>query len=49
MLLILIFFIFLYVKQIGVITPYEGQRAYIVNYMSRNGALRQQLYKEIEV
>ncbi|GMH09266.1 hypothetical protein Nepgr_011107 [Nepenthes gracilis] len=35
--------------QIGVITPYEGQRAYIVNYMSRNGALRQQLYKEIEI
>ncbi|CAA2963099.1 regulator of nonsense transcripts 1 homolog isoform X2 [Olea europaea subsp. europaea] len=35
-------------SQIGVITPYEGQRAYIVNYMSRNGALRQQLYKEIE-
>jgi len=41
--------LFLYVEQIGVITPYEGQRAYIVNYMSRNGALRQQLYKEIEV
>jgi superfamily I DNA and/or RNA helicase len=40
---------FLCVEQIGVITPYEGQRAYIVNYMSRNGALRQQLYKEIEV
>ncbi|XP_075655939.1 regulator of nonsense transcripts 1 homolog [Castanea sativa] len=39
---------FFYV-QIGVITPYEGQRAYIVNYMSRNGALRQQVYKEIEV
>lgn len=37
------------ISQIGVITPYEGQRAYIVNYMSRNGALRQQLYKEIEV
>uniref|UniRef100_A0A0D6QVX1 Uncharacterized protein n=1 Tax=Araucaria cunninghamii TaxID=56994 RepID=A0A0D6QVX1_ARACU len=35
--------------QIGVITPYEGQRAYIVNHMARNGALRQQLYKEIEV
>lgn len=31
------------------ITPYEGQRAYIVNYMARNGSLRQQLYKEIEV
>jgi regulator of nonsense transcripts 1 len=37
------------IMKIGVITPYEGQRAYIVNYMSRNGALRQQLYKEIEV
>lgn len=37
------------ILQIGVITPYEGQRAYIVNYMSRNGSLRQQLYKEIEV
>ncbi|KAL8532805.1 hypothetical protein ACS0TY_009130 [Phlomoides rotata] len=36
-------------SQIGVITPYEGQRAYIVNYMSRNGALLQQLYKEIEL
>ncbi|MBA0801115.1 hypothetical protein Gohar_011500, partial [Gossypium harknessii] len=36
-------------SQIGVITLYDGQRAYIVNYMSRNGALRQQLYKEIEV
>ncbi|KAL6176708.1 hypothetical protein ACLB2K_053341 [Fragaria x ananassa] len=36
-------------SQIGVITPYEGQRAYIVNYMWRNGSLRQQLYKEIEV
>lgn len=35
--------------QIGVITPYEGQRAFIVNNMARNGSLRQQLYKEIEV
>jgi len=35
--------------QIGVITPYEGQRAYLVNYMQRNGSLRAQLYKEIEV
>ncbi|KAL7608741.1 hypothetical protein Lser_V15G11848 [Lactuca serriola] len=26
-------------SQIGVITPYEGQHVYIVNYMSRNGAL----------
>jgi regulator of nonsense transcripts 1 len=30
--------------QIGVITPYEGQRAYVVNYMQRNGSLRPQLY-----
>lgn len=36
-------------SQIGVITPYEGQRAYIVNYMQRSGSLRPQLYKEIEV
>ncbi|XP_024518735.1 regulator of nonsense transcripts 1 homolog [Selaginella moellendorffii] len=36
-------------SQIGVITPYEGQRAYIVSHMARNGNLRQQLYKEIEV
>lgn len=35
--------------QIGVVTPYEGQRAYIVNYMQRNGAMRAQLYKEVEV
>lgn len=36
-------------EQIGVITPYEGQRAYLVAYMQRNGALRQQLYADIEV
>ena len=36
-------------EQIGVITPYEGQRAYIVTHMQRNGALPQRLYAEIEV
>ena len=36
-------------QQIGGITPYEGQRAYIVNYMMRNGPLRKQLYTDIEV
>ncbi|KAJ0395504.1 hypothetical protein ATCC90586_001265 [Pythium insidiosum] len=36
-------------SQIGVITPYEGQRAYVVNYMQRNGAMRAQLYKDVEV
>jgi hypothetical protein len=42
-------FLVFMIGQIGVITPYEGQRAYIVNNMARNGSLRQQLYKEIEV
>ena len=35
--------------QIGVITPYEGQRAFIMSHMVRNGSLRSELYKEIEV
>ena len=35
--------------QIGVITPYEGQRAYSVAYMQRNGTLHKELYKDIEV
>lgn len=36
-------------NQIGIITPYEGQRSYIVNYMQTSGSLRKDLYKEIEV
>ena len=35
--------------QIGIITPYEGQRAYIVNAMLRSGPLKQQAYADIEV
>lgn len=35
--------------QIGVITPYEGQRAFVVSLMARVGPLKQQLYKDIEV
>ena len=35
--------------QIGVITPYEGQRAHILTAMARNGTLRQELYNKIEV
>ena len=35
--------------QIGVVTPYEGQRSYIVNFMQYNGSLKKDLYKEIEV
>jgi regulator of nonsense transcripts 1 len=35
--------------QIGVITPYEGQRAHVVSLMNRNGTLAQNLYGEVEV
>ena len=35
--------------QIGVVTPYEGQRAYVTQHMTRVGILHPQLYKEIEV
>lgn len=36
-------------SQIGVITPYEGQRSYIVTYMQLHGSLKKDLYKEVEV
>lgn len=35
--------------QIGVITPYEGQRAFVVLHMQRSGSLRSDLYHDIEV
>ena len=35
--------------QIGVVTPYEGQRAFLVTYMQRNGPLRSELYRDIEI
>ena len=35
--------------QIGVITPYEGQRAYIVQYMQFNKEMSQKLYEQLEV
>ena len=35
-------------EQIGVITPYEGQRAYLVNYMRRIGTMPQHVYEEID-
>lgn len=35
--------------QIGVITPYEGQRSYVVSSMQQNGSLRKDLYKDVEV
>lgn len=36
-------------EQIGVVTPYEGQRAYIVQYMQMNGSMGKDLYLEVEV
>ncbi|CAM6054812.1 unnamed protein product [Sphagnum tenellum] len=36
-------------SQIGIVTPYEGQRSYIVSHMQFAGALKKELYKEIEV
>ena len=36
-------------NQIGIITPYEGQRSYVISYMQSNGPLRKDLYKDVEV
>ena len=36
-------------EQIGIITPYEGQRSFLVNYMLKNGSVTTSLYKDIEV
>ena len=36
-------------SQIGIITPYEGQRAYLTGYMQRSGTLSSQLYNDIEI
>eukprot|EP01027_Heterolobosea_sp_BB2_P017330 GEZU01024570.1.p1 GENE.GEZU01024570.1~~GEZU01024570.1.p1 ORF type:complete len:1077 (+),score=269.79 GEZU01024570.1:179-3232(+) len=36
-------------SQMGIITPYEGQRAYCVSYMMRNGPFGPNLYRDIEV
>ena len=36
-------------SEIGVITPYEGQRSYIVTTMQNSGQYKKELYKEVEV
>lgn len=36
-------------EQIGVITPYEGQRAYLVNCMQYQGSLHAKIYQSIEI
>jgi len=35
--------------QIGIITPYEGQRSFICSYLQKAGTIKQSLYKGIEV
>lgn len=36
-------------EQIGIITPYEGQKAFIISYMQKQGQIDSQYYKQIEV
>ena len=36
-------------EQIGVVTPYEGQRAYLVQYLQYQGSLHSKLYQEMEI
>lgn len=36
-------------EQIGIITPYEGQRAYLVQHMLYQGSLHSKLYQDIEI
>jgi len=36
-------------SDIGVITPYEGQRSYIVSTMQNTGTFKKEWYKEVEV
>ena len=36
-------------NRIGIITPYEDQKFYIINYMQSNGSLRKDLYKDIKM
>jgi regulator of nonsense transcripts 1 len=36
-------------SQIGIITPYKGQRTYIVSYLSKNGQFNSAVYAQVEV
>lgn len=36
-------------SEIGVITPYEGQRSYIVTAMQNSGTYKKELYRDVEV
>lgn len=34
--------------QVGIVTPYEGQRSFLVKWMEQRGTLKKDLYKEVE-
>ena len=36
-------------EQIGVVTPYEGQRSFLVQYMQYQGSLHSKIYQELEI
>ena len=36
-------------EQIGIITPYEGQRAHVLSVMQRSGSLASNLYAEVSL
>jgi len=36
-------------EQIGVVTPYEGQRSFLVQYMQYQGSLHAKIYQDIEI
>lgn len=36
-------------EQVGVITPYEGQRNFIINYMQMHGSMNKDMYRNMEV
>jgi regulator of nonsense transcripts 1 len=36
-------------SQIGVITPYEGQRTYLTQYMVQSGEMKKEWYREVEI
>ena len=36
-------------NQIGIITPYEGQRAFLVSHMQYQGPLNTKLYQDVEI
>lgn len=36
-------------SQIGIITPYEGQRAYLTQYMISTGSMDKEFYRQVEI